>query len=378
MQLNQLNQGDFLSKLTDLVETLPIEFYQPPSESPSHEWPGMPQALAALQPLQQAAQHSREIYAAFAYHVQKAMLASAETFFEIADPAITIGGELQPYLLGIPLGDPLGQVEGRLDKHGVTLSIDTSLGTLFNAATLLASVLGAPDVPVGMTVSLPIGDAMRSILFDGGDFDPLDPNDQRWFMELRTGLRVANFDLATVKGLGFPAGAADEESLLDRLQQVWVNPELPLDNDKIPIQSPEHFEALTTHGGILLNGILQVPRLITDPIELLQSLKLQVPESVLDYPGWLDEIVTALTTIDTPGQFQLFAPSIAAGLKLNLDDPCKGLEPKLCREENRILATRTKSKTLLRTRMSREPGKESCSGFHLERHASMVQRRGLR
>ncbi len=188
-----------------------------------------------------------------------------------------------------------------------------------------------------MTVSLPIGDAMRSILFDGGDFDPLDPNDQRWFMELRTGLRVANFDLATVKGLGFPAGAADEESLLDRLQQVWVNPELPLDNDKIPIQSPEHFEALTTHGGILLNGILQVPRLITDPIELLQSLNLQVPESVLEYPGWLDEIVTALTTIDTPGQFQLFAPSIAAGLKLNLDDPCKGLEPKLCREENRIL-----------------------------------------
>ncbi len=147
VQLNQLNQGDFLSKLTDLVETLPIEFYQPPSESPSHEWPGMPQALAALQPLQQAAQHSREIYAAFAYHVQKAMLASAETFFEIADPAITIGGELQPYLLGIPLGDALGQVEGRLDKHGVTLSIDTSLGTLFNSATLLASVLGCTRRP---------------------------------------------------------------------------------------------------------------------------------------------------------------------------------------------------------------------------------------
>jgi len=346
-QLNGINQGDFLSKLADLVETLPIDFYQPSIGAPSSQWPSMPQVMAALEPLQQAAQHSKEIYAAFAYHVQKAMLASAETLFEIADPAITIGGSIQPYLLGIPMGDALGQVEGRLDKHGVTLSIDTSLGTLFNAATLIGSILGGPDIPVGMTVSLPIGDAMRSILFDGGDFNPLDPDDQRWFMELRTGLRVANFDLATIKGLGFPSGAANEESLLDRLQQVWLNPELPIDKDRIPIQSEEHFEAITTHGGILLSGILQVPRLITEPMALLQSLNLQVPESVLDYPGWLDDIVTALTQIETPGRFQLFAPSIAAGLTLNLEDPCFGIAPEDCGEDRRILRNEEKIRQIV-------------------------------
>ncbi len=164
VQLNEMNQGNALSKLTDLLETLPINYYQPPVGNLSQEWPSMPQATTALEPLYRAAEHSKEIYAAFAYHVQKAILASAETFFEIADPAITISGELQPYLLN-----------------------------------------------------------------------------------------------------------------------------------------------------------------------------LQVPESVLGYPGWLNNIVTALSTIDTPGQFQLFAPSIAAGLTLNLENPCDGIAPDDCNEELRIL-----------------------------------------
>ncbi|MHB8956148.1 MAG: dockerin type I domain-containing protein [Pirellulaceae bacterium] len=341
-QLNALNSHPyFLERLSDLAETLPIEFYQPTPSDPPAGWPALPKTAASLQPLQQAAQHAKEIYAAFAYHVQQAILASAETFFEIADPAVTINGALQPYLLGIPLGDPLGQVEGRLDKHGVTLSVDTTVGTLFNAATLVGSLMGAPDIPVGMTVSLPIGDTIQSVLFDGATFPLLDPEDQRWLIELRTGLRVANFDVATIKGIGFPAGAANEESLLSRLQKLFEDPDAEIDDEKIPIQTSEHFEAITTHGGLLLSGILQVPKLITDPFALLESLDLEVPENVLEYPAWLNDMADKLTAIDTPGQFQLFAPSIAAGLTLNLQDPCGAggdcdESDRIARDENAI------------------------------------------
>jgi len=326
-QLNELNsQPYFVERLSELVETLPIEFYQRSSHDPPAEWPTLPAATASLQPLRQAAEHGKELYAAFAYHVQNAILQSTETFFDIADPALTIRGALQPYLLGIPLGDPLGQVEGRLDKQGVTLSVDTTVGTLFNAATLVGSLLGAPDIPVGMTVSLPIGDTIQNVLFDGATFPLLDPEDQRWVIELRSGLRVANFDVATLKGLGFPSGAADELPLLGRLQKVFedrlADPDVEIDASRIPIQDADHFDAITEHGGILLSGVVQVPRLITDPFEFLASVDLEVPDNVLEYPAWLSGIIDELTEVQTPGRIQLFAPSIAEGLTVNLADPC--------------------------------------------------------
>ncbi len=322
-QLNGVSDDSyFVERLSDLVEALPINFEQNTSGDPPTAWPTLPKTSEALQPLQLAAEHAKEVYAAFAYHVQNAILDAAETFFQIADPAITINGALQPYLLGIPLGDPLGQVEGRLDKHGVKLSVDTTVGTLFNAATLIGSLMGAPDIPVGMTISLPIGDTIQNVFFDGASFPLLEPEDQRWLIELRTGLRVANFDVATIKGLGFPSGAANEEPLLARLQKVFEDPAASIDNTKVPIQTADHFDAIMQHGGMLLSGILQVPRLITDPFEFLQSVDLEVPESVLEYPAWLSNIVDQLAQIDTPGRFQLFAPSIAEGLTLSLADPC--------------------------------------------------------
>ena len=235
------------------------------------------------------------------------------------------------------MGDPLGKVEGRLDKHGVTLSVDTTVGTLFNAATLVGSLMGAPDIPVGMTISLPIGNTIQDVLFGGATFPLLDPEDQSWLIELRTGLRVANFDVATINGLGFPSGAADGASLLARLQKVFDDPDAAIDNTKIPIQTLDHFDAITQHGGILLSGILQVPRLISDPFAFLQSVRLEVPESVLKYPAWLSSIVDELTKVDTPGSFQLFAPSIAEGLTLSLADPCPaGTAKDDCDEADRI------------------------------------------
>ena len=366
----------FVERLSELAETLPIDFYQSKAEDPPTAWPTLPRLRRGPPATSAGRRTCQGSLCGFCLPRAERDSGSAETFFEIADPAITINGALQPYLLGIPMGDPLGQVEGRLDKHGVTLSVDTTVGTLFNAATLVGSLMGAPDIPVGMTISLPIGDTIQDVFFDGASFPLLDPEDQRWLIELRTGLRVANFDVATIKGLGFPSGAADEASLLARLQKVFEDPDAAIDNTKIPIQTLDHFDAITQHGGMLLSGILQVPRLISDPFAFLESVQLEVPESVLEYPAWLSSIVDELTKVDTPGSFQLFAPSIAEGLTLTLADPCPDRVPhrKTATSRTGSRATRRLSMTSSPTHMSKGPGKASYWASRWETLGSTVPR----
>jgi hypothetical protein len=248
-------------------------------------------------------------------HAKQTLQASLTEFLSVADPSFTVEGFIQPTLMGIPFGPPQNRVELRLDKNGVQFGFDTTLASLFNAATAVLSAMGMPDITVGMTVSLPIGQAILNALLAEGPLDPLEPNDPGWGVEIHSSLRVAGFDVGTVKGLMIPPDANPATFLADHIQLVYqMSPDAVLDPTKIPIHTEEHYNALISHGGILLSGLMQAPKLLTDPLDVFAALNLTPPEDVLQYPGWLGDIAGELGQIVNPAQIQLFIPSLHKAL----------------------------------------------------------------
>jgi hypothetical protein len=284
-------------------------------------------------------------------HAKQTLQDSLEEFLSVADPSFTVEGFVQPVLMGIPFGPPTNRVELRLDKDGVLFGFDTTLLSLMNAATAVLATMGVPDVPLGMTVSLPIGAAILNALLAEGPLDPLDSNDPGWGIEIHSSLRVAGFDVGTIKGLAIPPNANPDTFLADHIQLAWeLEPDEVPDSTRILIHTQEHYDALVSHGGILLNGMMQAPKLLTDPLAVFDSLNdLESPEGALDYPGWLGEIAQTLTQIVTPAQIQLFIPSLHKALVTSFDNACPAFDPNvtytdaelaaLCPEEGRVTIT---------------------------------------
>ena len=282
-------------------------------------------------------------------HAKQTLQDSLEEFLSVADPSFSVKGRIQPVILGIPFGPPQNEVELRLDKHGLQFGFDTTLLSLFNAATAVLSAMGVPDATVGMTVSLPIGDAILNALLAEGPLDPLEPNDPGWGIELQSSLRVAGFDVGTLKGLAIPPDANPATFLKDHIQLVYLAPDEPLDPTRIPIHNLEQYQALVSHGGILISGLMRAPKLLTDPLDVFTTLNLTPPENVLEYPGWLGKIANTLTQVVEPAQVQLFLPSLHKALLTSFDNACPAFDPNqdytqaelaaLCPEEGRVTIT---------------------------------------
>ncbi len=106
----------------------------------------------------------------------------------------------------------------------------------------------------------------------------------------------------------------------NRIQKMWLDPDAEINKDKIPVFEEEHYQSLLDHGGILLNGLWRIPKLLTDPIAMLSDEDLQPPENGgLEYLQWTQDLVAALQRVDTPALAQLFIPSLAKAIEIDLD-----------------------------------------------------------
>jgi hypothetical protein len=269
-----------------------------------------------------------EAVAALLGVLRDAVVQAGDAFMSQFDPSFHLRGALQPIILGIPFGEPQHEVELIIAKDGLGFGFDTSIGDIgmqlcdriipfISGAFCRLMTLGIED-HLGMTVELPIGGIVEG-LFGGSGLPTIDPMSGDWAIELRGGLRWLDFEVGQMTGLVIAAG---NQAFLDaHVQKLYENPDAPIDPSRIPIQSAEHYDDLLTYGGVLLNGRLLLPELLTDPVGLLGSLDLEVPENPLEIPRWVSDVAQHLSRVAQPASVQLYMPSFASVLLPNYDAP---------------------------------------------------------
>jgi hypothetical protein len=270
-----------------------------------------------------------EAVAAFAGVVRTAAISAGSAFFEQFDPKFVLRGQLQPVIAGIPFGNPDQRVTLTIGRDGVSFGFDTSVldiakkiieqaapfvgQSLTSLLTLMT--LGFEDT-LGMTFQLPL-EGVPEALLAGEGLPVIDPFADDWAIELRGGLKFLDFQVGRMTGLLVPP--RNEAFLEQRIQKVWEAPDAPIDPARIPVQTPEHYDGLFRHGGLLLTGQLFLPELLTDPAALLAELDLEPPDDPLAIPAWLSEVGETLGRLDEPARVQVFLPSFAEVLDLAPD-----------------------------------------------------------
>jgi hypothetical protein len=262
-------------------------------------------------------------YGRFAQDVLKGALADAgSAFSEQFDPMLVITGELQPMLLGVPMGEPTEQVTFAVSRRSAVLSARTSPSTMFltvlNAATATLAQLNAQ---FGLSETLEIGaqlplEGLVDTLFEAGPL-AIDPFSPEWSVTVEAGLRLAGLEIASLSGV---VVSPDNETLLcTKVHKTWETGPARCAIDGIPVTSPENYAKILEHGGILVTGQLDAPELVVDPVSTVDAIVDLVgepPESILDYPRWIGEIAGLARGLRDVGQFQLFVPGFT-----NLIDP---------------------------------------------------------
>jgi hypothetical protein len=243
---------------------------------------------------------------------------SSSAFFEVFDPTFALDGALQPVILGMPLGEPVGGASLIINRAGVELGMTASPTTFFLYGALVGVGAGAfsPALAalndqlgfsdrVTVRAQLPFTGIIDTILAEG----PLaiDPFDAEWNVTLDAELTVAGLSIGRLTGL---LVSPRNDTVLDN--RIWrtYDPLSVFGPDKIPVRSAEHFEAIERHGGLVLNADLDAPHLLVDPAATLADLELAPPEGLLDYPDWVQQNIQALRTLVDVGDVQLFLPSL--------------------------------------------------------------------
>ncbi len=269
-----------------------------------------------------------EAIAALLGVVRDAVMQAGEAFWSEFDPSFHLKGMLQPIILGIPFGEPQHQVELIISKTGLGFGFDTSFGDIgmqlcdriipfISGAFCRLMTLGFED-HLGMTFELPIGGVIEG-LFGGSGLPTIDPWSGDWAIELRGGLRWLDFEVGQMTGLVVAAG---NPAFLDaHVQKLWEDPEASIDPSRIPIRTEQHYLDIVEYGGVLLTGRLLLPELLTDPVGLLSSLNLQVPDDILDMPDWVAAIADHLSQVVQPAAVQVFMPGFGGVLEADFDAP---------------------------------------------------------
>ena len=259
--------------------------------------------------------------------------AAAKTFFDTINPSLTISGQIQPTLLGIPLGDPTDQIEVRVDKKQLFLS------GKFNVLDKVLAMAGLPPIVTGEIeagIYVPFENLFQDLAF--GQFPAIDMN-RDWQATFRGTVGLLGIDLGQLSGIIFPSvdGAAiPADHPLATHVQLFEDPDedeplLPPSNDenlptgfrlddRIVIRGQDRLNLLKQNGGILLDARLELPKLITDPVQVyndavagitgcgtvLECIQ-QDPLGFFQYAASLPEILGEKVQVS---QVQLFVPNV--------------------------------------------------------------------
>ncbi|MCA9135160.1 MAG: hypothetical protein KDB00_00335 [Planctomycetales bacterium] len=198
---------------------------------------------------------------------------AAAKFVEVIDPSVRIVGQIGPAFLGIPIGRPSNQVDIYLDKNEFRLNGEFSvLSAIFNFIASPAWVNDRTLIDVYFPFENLLADAINF------SFPTIDPGAGDWRIGLDSSFNVLGLEISKASGLMFPAGA---ETLLigdgtetepGKLQLYDPTSTDPIQMDKILVRQDHYDDNLLPNGGILMDGRLTLPRLVTDPFTLFAEL----------------------------------------------------------------------------------------------------------
>jgi len=249
-----------------------------------------------------------------------AALGAADANF---NPSVTLRGALQPLILGFPLGDPDTSFEVIIDRDSLGFTLTTSIiENLKSQAGFYTSGLAEPlitaftlgardDVTVGVQLPLP---GLSDVLLSGGSFPSLSTDDPNWSVTLAGAF--SQFGMRA-EVTGFITSAGNNAFVDARIERRYLaDGTEPPDQDRIQFTRQQDYDNLLRYGGLVLDGRLEVPRLLTDPVGVIEDLP-PIPEELVDSIAWFDEFGAEITQTDTPIRLTAFVP----GLGEVIDDP---------------------------------------------------------
>lgn len=237
----------------------------------------------------------------------------------VMNPSLTIEGEFQPVLFGIPFGEPDAELRLSLDKTGLFFETDFSVIKMASRMALPISFPVPISDSLSAAVSLPFG-PLGTQLIDvlNGRLPDLTPTlsaATNWSVFLQGGVDVFDMSLAQLSGLVFPANWS---SLNDRVFRSDTETQRQ-PGEAFVVSQESLYRNLNTYGGILLSGQLNAPRFITNPIEVISQLGSDgaPPSKPSDFPAWAQRVMSAVTTTDPVANVTWFTPSFASALQTN-------------------------------------------------------------
>lgn len=248
-----------------------------------------------------------------------ALSAAGEAF----NPSLTISGAMQPLMLGIPMGEPTNAITVSIDRTSLRFEVTTSIienlkdladKVLPGSSAILTTVtLGGHD-SLTFGIQVPVPSLMDVILFGGSlpTFDPELPS-QNWSINFAGSFTQFGMQ-AEVSGFITSAG---NQTLVDqKVQRRYpgapdYDPTVPADASKVQFTRQVDYDNLLRFGGIVLNGRLEVPRLITDPVDVIRDLP-PIPEGLQDALPWFDQFGDTLLATETPIQLTVLIPGFTA------------------------------------------------------------------
>ncbi|MEM6470879.1 MAG: hypothetical protein AAF802_15070, partial [Planctomycetota bacterium] len=213
---------------------------------------------------------------------------AADAFFEILDPSLQIRGHIQPVILGIPLGQPRERVFAEVTKESLT--IDGSFSVINRLLTLGGIPLPIDD-RLTANVYVPFENLYRDLFtYQVPELDL--ESGQPWQVALSGAAEFAGFQLGQIAGAIFPGGNGDPQLTQDVTELLLgdagaqtnadgssrypgiVSTALPADGirpDRIYVEQ-ENFDKLVEAGGLLIDGRLTIPRILTEPLTLFNEI----------------------------------------------------------------------------------------------------------
>ena len=239
------------------------------------------------------------------------------------DPSFTLTGAMQPLMLGIPMGDPTNAITVAIDRTSLRFEVTTSVienlkdladKFLPGSSSLLTTVsLGARDsLTFGIQVPVP---SLFDVILHGGSlptFDPALPS-QNWSINFAGSFTQFGMQ-AEVSGFITSAG---NQTLVDqKIERRYpgapgYDPTVPPNPAKVQFTRQLDYDNLLRFGGIVLDGRLEVPRLITDPVDVIGDLP-PIPEGLEDALPWFDQFGDTLFATETPVRLTVLIPGFTA------------------------------------------------------------------
>ncbi|MCP4812498.1 MAG: hypothetical protein GY888_08320, partial [Planctomycetaceae bacterium] len=263
--------------------------------------------------------------------VFNAIEASFNTFFYIIDPELKIEGQVQPTILGFPLGEPRERVAVHLKKD--LLQFEATFSILEKLLYGTFSSFVAPQfLPVSETLKARFAVHPENLLRDLALGKPPQLNlmTDPWEAVLAGELQVFGFKVSDVAGVLLPPesgnlhpgaipppGPALPEVRFDSNDDgsddviILRDPNL-LDFEIVDNQYKVAGGQLWDHGGLILDGRFYLPKLLTDPTTVLTEAQAKIDDDadLLTVVKQLPALFDGLTEPVEVGNLQIYLPNL--------------------------------------------------------------------